>query len=73
METERLDDLCSETYQCILTNFPWVHVTPTLHKFLAHAPQILSDFYEGSGLEDLSEEGIEACNILVEDIVGGYL
>ena len=46
-----------QTYQCILINFSWAHVTPTLHKLLAHAPQIISDYNEGVGLEDLSEEG----------------
>ena len=65
MDTERLDDLCRETNQCILTNFPWAHVAPTLHKLLAHAPQINSDYNEGFGLEDLSEEGIEAYNKLI--------
>ena len=65
VDTERLDEICRETYQCILTNFSWAHVTPTLHKLLAHAPQIISDYNEGFGLEDLSEEGIEACNKLI--------
>ena len=50
----------------MLTNFPWAHVTRTLHKFLAHAPQIISDYDEGFGLEDLSEEGIEACKKLIQ-------
>ena len=39
--------------------------TPTLHKLLAHALQIISDHNGGYGLEDLSEEGLEACNKLV--------
>ena len=65
MDTERLGEICRETYQCILTNFSWVHITPTLHKLLPHAPQIISDYNEGFGLEDLSEEGIEACNKLI--------
>ena len=65
MDTKRLDDLCRETYQCLLANFPWAHVTPTSHKLLAHAPQIISDYNEGFGLDDLSEEGIEACNKLI--------
>ena len=65
VDTEKLDDLCRETYQCVLTKFPWVHITLTLHKVLAHAPQIISEYNEGFGLEDFSEEGIEACNKLI--------
>ena len=65
VDTERLGEICRETYQCILTNFSLVHITPTLHKLLAHAPQIISDYNEGFGLGDLSEEGIEACNKLI--------
>ncbi|KAI6654457.1 hypothetical protein LOD99_853 [Oopsacas minuta] len=65
VDTEGLDNLCRETYESILTNFSWAHVTPTLHKLLAHAPQIIADHYDGFGLEDLSEEGLESCNKLV--------
>ena len=59
------DKLCSETYETILTNYPWIHITPTLKKLLANAPQIISDHNDGFGLEALSEEGLEACNKLI--------
>ncbi|KAI6651332.1 Dna-mediated transposase [Oopsacas minuta] len=65
VDTEGLDNVCRETYESILTNFSWAHVTPTLHKLLAHAPQIIADHNDGFGLEDLSEEGLESCNKLV--------
>ena len=65
IDTEGLDNVCRETYESILINFSWGHVTPTLHKLLAHAPQIISDHNGGYWLEDLSEEGLEACNKLV--------
>ena len=52
MDTERLGEICRETYQCILTNFSWVHITPTLHKLLAHALQIFSDYNGRFGFED---------------------
>ncbi|KAI6647763.1 Dna-mediated transposase [Oopsacas minuta] len=45
--------------------FSWGHVTPTLHKLLAHAPQIIADHNDWFGLEALSEEGLESCNKLV--------
>ncbi|KAI6658404.1 hypothetical protein LOD99_15206 [Oopsacas minuta] len=65
VDTEGLDNVCRETYESILTNFSWAHVTSTLHKLLAHAPQIIADHNDGFGLEDLSEEGLESCNKLV--------
>ncbi|KAI6648997.1 hypothetical protein LOD99_6880 [Oopsacas minuta] len=65
VDTEGLDNVCRETYESILTNFSWAQVTPTLHKLLAHAPQIIADHNDGFGLEDLSEEGLESCNKLV--------
>ena len=40
-------------------------MAPALHKLVAHEPQIISDHNGGFGLEDLSEEGLEACNKLV--------
>ena len=65
INTEGLDKLYRETYETILTNFPWVPITPTLHKLLAHAPQIISIHNDGFSLETLSEEGLEACNKLI--------
>ena len=65
IHTEARDNVCRETCESILINLSWVHVIPTLHKLLAHAPQIISDHNDGYGLEDLSEEGLEACNKLI--------
>ena len=50
-----IDKLCRETYETILTNYPWVHIKPTIHKLLAHAPQIISDH----------NDGFDACNKLI--------
>ena len=49
----------------ILNTFPWVNITPTLHKVLAHAPNIISGFNNGLVLEQLSEEGLEVSNKLI--------
>ena len=62
IDTESLDNVCRETYESIWINFSWAHVT---HQLLAHATQIISDHNGGYGLEDLSEEGLEACNKLM--------
>ena len=32
----------------------------------AQAPQVILDYNDGYGVEDLSEEGLEACNKLVK-------
>ncbi|KAI6659635.1 hypothetical protein LOD99_14558 [Oopsacas minuta] len=62
VDTEELALVCSNIYQSILCAFPWANVSPTLHKLLAHAPEIISMFNDGHGLENLSEEGLEASN-----------
>ena len=53
--------LCTKTYIDILTHFKWADLTPSLHKVLAHAPELV-DKNMCMGLGDLSEEGLEACH-----------
>ncbi|KAI6647514.1 hypothetical protein LOD99_8779 [Oopsacas minuta] len=36
-----------------------------MHKLLAHAASIISDYNDGYGLEQLSEEGLESSNKLL--------
>ncbi|KAI6647712.1 hypothetical protein LOD99_8553 [Oopsacas minuta] len=62
VDTEELAFFSSNIYQSILCAFPWAYVSPTLHKLLAHAPEIISTFNDGHGLENLSEERLEASN-----------
>ena len=62
VDTEELALVCNKIYQSILCEFPWGNISPTLHKLLAHAPEIISTFNDGHGLEHLSEEGLEASN-----------
>ena len=62
VDTEELALVCSKIYQSILCEFPWANISPTLHKLLAHAPEFISTFNDGHGLEHLSEEGLEASN-----------
>ena len=40
-------------------------ISPTVHKVLEHAPQVINEYNDGFGLENLSEEGIEASNKLI--------
>ena len=57
-----LENLCKETYETILIQFPWVSISPSLHKQLAHCFQLISRLNKGYGLQNLSEECLEACN-----------
>ena len=65
IDTEELALVCRKLYLLILNTFPWANITPTLHKVLAHAPDIISSFNNGLELEQLSEEGLEASNKLI--------
>ena len=60
--TDQLEILCKNTYEMIIVDFPWVNVTPTLHKLLAHCLEPIRDCNNGRGLKEFSEEGLEACN-----------
>ena len=65
IHTETLDSLCKETYELILTAFPWANITPTLHKLLSHCTELIRDCNDGYGLKEYSEEEVEACNKLI--------
>ena len=57
-----------EPYLLVLDSFPWVGITPTLHRVLAHSEEILKDLNFGQGLTCFSEEETcqaEACNKLI--------
>ena len=45
-----------------IVNFPWVSITPSLHKWLVHSTELISSFNHGYGLKLYSEECIEALN-----------
>ena len=45
VDSEELAHVCSKIYQLVLREFPWVNISPTLHKLLlAHAPEIILTF-----------------------------
>ena len=62
VETEKMDFLCKQTYELILTAFPWASITPSLHKMLAHSTELVSDCNDGYGLKEFSDEAVEARN-----------
>ena len=66
VNVERLRALSQETYLLILKNFPWVSVSNTLHKFLAHVHQFI-ERNNNVGLCNLSEEGLEQGHKLIRE------
>ena len=61
VNTEKLRELSLEVYLRIVKRFPWAVVSPSIHRILAHAHEVI-DLNEGFGLGDESEEGLEALN-----------
>lgn len=62
IDTDSLNTLCKDTYEFIVIEFSFANITPSLHKLLAHAVDLICDYNDGYGLKKLSEEGLEACN-----------
>ena len=44
---------------------PWVNITPSLHKLIAHSTELIRDCNNGFGIKELSEEAIKSCNKLI--------
>ena len=64
---EEFKTFCHTLYCDILTWFPGAHITPTVHKVLAHSWELIS-MNDDHGLGNYSEEGLEACNKLLRRI-----
>ena len=60
-------NLCKSLYIYLLTELPWVSITPTLHKLLAHSSELI-EANDGKGLCKLSEEGLETCHKRLREI-----
>ena len=62
LDVGKLEMLCKSTYEYIVTNFPWISITPSLHILLAHSTELTDKYNNGCGLKLYSEECIEALN-----------
>ena len=67
IDTEVFGNICINTYVDILTHFKWVDLTPTVHKILAHARELIN-LNNGMGIGHLSEEGLEAVHKIIRRI-----
>lgn len=54
-------DLTRDTYSLLIEKLPWVSITPTIHKILAHSLELI-ELNNNEGLKSWSEEGLEANN-----------
>ena len=61
INVDKFGNLCTETYLDIITDLKWVYLTPTIHKVLGHAKELI-ERNMCMGLGHLSEEGLEACH-----------
>ena len=59
VQIKKFHDFCLETYILQLQTFPWMHVSPTVHRYLAHASQAMQK-NGGYGLGQLSEAPLES-------------
>ena len=64
IDVEKFGNLCTNTYVDILTHFPWVNLTPTVHKIIAHSTELVQN-NSCMGVGHLSEEGLEACHKII--------
>ena len=62
LDVGKLEMLCKSSYEYIVTNFPWISITPSLHKPLAHSTELTEKYKNGCRLKLYSEDCIEALN-----------
>ena len=73
VNVEEYKGYCLQLYTHLVTAFcsssgkPWVSITPTVHKLLAHSWELIS-LNEGEGLQRLDESGLEGCNKILRTI-----
>ena len=67
IDMDKFGNMCTDTYIDIITQFKWVDLTPTVHKVLAHAVELV-DNNMCMGIGHLSEEGLEACHKIIRRI-----
>ena len=58
---EKLDKLCKEASLLIVTHWPTVKFTPSMHQIQAHSAALV-DVNESTGLGEYSEEPLEHNN-----------
>ena len=57
VNVQRFRAMSTELYVHICEKFPWVSITPTVHKLLGHSWELISE-NDGHGLGNLDESGL---------------
>lgn len=70
VNVDNLKKLTTDVYMKLVTTFPWVVLSPSVHRILAHSWEVIS-MNNNYGLGDLSEEGLEALNKFIRQIREG--
>ena len=64
---QKLQNLTTEVHILLVTHFPWVVISPSVHRILAHSWERI-ELNGGFGLGDLSEEGLESINKFIREM-----
>ena len=67
VKVDEFKDYCNEFNLFLLDNFPWMSITPSLHKVLAHSWELI-EMNDGCGLGIFDESGIGGCNKILRHI-----
>ena len=67
VNVERYKHFCTGVHMSLLTSFPWIRITPSLHKILAHSWELM-DMNDAHGLKSLDESGLEGNNKILRKI-----
>ena len=67
VNVDKLRQLCTEVNLMLVSAFPWVVITPSVHRILCHSWEriLMNDSF---GLGDVSEEGLESLNKHIRQI-----
>ena len=61
---DEFEDLCYSTYKSLIIEFPWMHLSESVHRLLAHASEVIR-MNGNKALGQLSESPLEAQHKLV--------
>ena len=67
IDVESYMNLCTDAQICLLTSYPWVKITPSLHKVFAHSWELI-ELNDDRGLKNLDESGLEGNNKILRNI-----
>ena len=67
IRTQEFGEFCLDTNLLFVDLFPWMEVTPSIHRFLAHGAQIIA-LNDGKGLGQLSEAPLESTHKVLRKV-----